>query len=257
MSSSRSESRIQYSCDCSRNLVCKNNHDTDSSQEVQQSHSRNYLCSNSCDGFQTADGYSSNNNSQSNAGVNNRNTGRNLGNFNNGVYLSKGTDTKVCAQNTEYGKHNSQRFVFFAKTIFNVVHRTTGNIAVSIDSTIFYSQQTFGIFGCHTEEGCHPHPEQSARATCFNCSCNTNDVTGTNSCSKCGTQCFKAVYVTTAIVLGTEDQAQSLRQLENLQQLQTEGQQNTGTNQKYQKRRTPDKRINFIQNFQHDSNISL
>ena len=257
MSGSRSESRIQYSCNCSGNLICKHNHDTNSSQKVQQSHSRNYLRSNGCNRFQTADGYGSNNYSQSNTGVNNRNTRRNLSNFNNGVYLSKGTDTKVCAQNTEHGKHNSQRFVFFAQTIFNVVHRATGNIAVGIYGTIFYSQQTFGIFGCHTEEGCHPHPEQCARATCFNCSCNTNDVTGTNGCSKRGAKCFKAVYVTATIVLSTEDQAQSLRQLENLQQLQTEGQQNTGTNQKYQKRRSPDKRINFIQNFQHDSNISL
>ena len=149
-------------------------------------------------------------------------------NLYDGVYLSEGADTEVCAQNAEGCKHNCQRFIFFAQAVFDVVHRAAGNISVSVNGTVFYCEQAFCIFGCHTEEGCNPHPEQCARAASLDSSSNTNDVTGTNSCGKCSTQSLKAVYVTTAIILSTKNQSQSLRQLENLQQLQTEGQQDAG-----------------------------
>ena len=168
--------------------------------------------------MQTTDGYGSNKNCQRNAGIEDRDACRNFGNLNDGVYLSKGTYAEVCAHDTENTEHHSQRFILLAKAVLNVIHRTAGDIAVSIDSTIFYSQQAFRIFGCHTEEGSQPHPEQCTGATGLNCGSNTDNVTGTNSCSKSGTQCFKAVYVTMTIILGTEDKLQGLRQLQYLQQ---------------------------------------
>ena len=165
--------------------------------------------------------------------------------------MSKSTDTEVCTHYAESSEHNCQGFIFFAHTFFDVVHRATGNVTVVVNSTIFYSQQAFCIFGSHTEECSNPHPEQCTRTTHFNCGSNTYDVTSTYSCSKSSTQSLKATYVAFTFTFSTKDKFQSGSKFEDLNEFQTNGEPNAGTNQQDKERRAPDKRINCVQHFQH------
>ena len=161
--------------------------------------------------------------------------------------MSKSTDTEVCAHYAESSEHNCQGFVFFAHTFFDVVHRATGDVTVVVNSTEFNCQQAFCIFSSHTEERCNPHPEECTRATHFNCGSNTYDITGTNGSSKSSTQSFKATYVAFTFTFCTKDKFQSRDEFEYLDKVQTDGEPDTGTNEKNQERRAPNKGVDLIE----------
>ena len=44
-------------------------------------------------------------------------------------------------------------------TIFDIVERTAKDMAMFVRCTVFDSEKTFGIFRCHTKQGCNFHPE--------------------------------------------------------------------------------------------------
>ena len=130
--------------------------------------------------------------------------------------MCEGTNAQACATYAKDCKQNSQDFKVFAQAHFDVVHRTAGNVAVFIYFTVFNCQQTFCVFGSHTEESCQPHPEQRTRTACFNSSSNTYDVTGTNGSCKSSTKSFKAVNVAFAVTFSREDKFQSHGKFQNL-----------------------------------------
>ena len=206
MGSSRSEGILQHHTNSARNFIGKANQNAYSSDEIQHCHSRHDFRSHISNGLQATDGNSCHNHGQSNTGVHNGDTGSNLGDFHDGIYLSKGTNAKVCAQHAKGCEHNCQGLIGFAQAIFDIVHRTAGDITICVHSTIFYSQQAFCIFSSHAKEGCNPHPKQSTGATSLHSGSNTNDVTGTNGSSEGSTQCLKGVNVTATIIFSTKNQ---------------------------------------------------
>ena len=73
-------------------------------------------------------------------------------------------------------------------------------MAVLINFTVFNSQKTFGIFGCHTKEGCNLHPEQSARTAGCDSGCNADDVAGTDGSGQRRTESTKRSNLAMAVV---------------------------------------------------------
>ena len=110
------------------------------------------------------------------------------------IDLCKCSDTKQTYTNTEKCKNLCQPSPFCSHTFFNVVERATHNMTILCNGTIFHCQQTFRILCSHTYKGSYPHPEQCTRTSGYQRGCNTDDVTCTDGCGQCSTQCCKTGY---------------------------------------------------------------
>ena len=107
----------------------------------------------------------------------------------NTVYLAEGTDTEETDTDAEEGENLCEPFKIFAHAEFNIVEGTAKAVSVFGDGTVFDCQQTFRVFGCHAEKRCYNHPEQGAGTACTNRCCDTDDISGTDGCTQCSTEC--------------------------------------------------------------------
>ena len=75
------------------------------------------------------------------------------------IYLCKSSDTKQTYTHSEKCKNLCQPGPFFTHTIFDIVKRAAKDMTMFVRCTVFDSEKTFGIFRCHTKQGCNFHPE--------------------------------------------------------------------------------------------------
>ena len=98
----------------------------------------------------------------------------------NTIYLTESSNSEKPDTYAKESKYFGKPFPFFSHTLFYVIKRTAKAVTVFCDNTVFYSEETFGKFGCHAEKGSDNHPKKSTRSTCTNSSCNADDITGSN-----------------------------------------------------------------------------
>ena len=67
---------------------------------------------------------------------------------------------------------------FRAKTVFDIVHRTTYQVTVFIGLSEMDGQGYFREFGAHAQGCGNPHPEYSARSADGNSACYTGNISG-------------------------------------------------------------------------------
>ena len=229
-----------------RNLIGKDNQNGNRYQEIQNRHSRNNLFCGLGNRLQPPESDCCYENRDNTTYYVWAHTESNIGNIDNGVYLSKSTNTKVSNQYAEYSEQCAKRLPLVTETILDVIHRTAGNISLIIHFTILNRQYAFCILGSHTEESSNPHPEQSARATRLDCRSYADNVTGADGSGQCGTESLEAVNIAFSIISGCKNKFKSPCQLRHLQQMEAEGKQNTSSHQKHQKRRSPYKAVNTV-----------
>ena len=175
--------------------------------------------------------------------------GQAKGNFrtiHNGVDLREGADTEICYEDGGSGEERSQRLILFAHALTDVVHGATGDIALGIRAAVLNGQQAFGVLGSHAEEGGHPHPEDSAGATDFHSCCHADDITCADCSSQCHTKGLEAGNIAFAVILGFENQGESLGQAYNLQKFQAQGQVDACAHQQGNQRRPPHEGVDGI-----------
>ena len=115
------------------------------------------------------------------------------------------------------------------------------------NGTVFDCQQTFRVFGCHAEKRCYNHPEQGAGTACTNRRCDTDDISGTDGCTQCGTECGEAGNFTFSAFLILKHPFQCKGKLTNLEQTEADGQKQSAGDNQYHQRYTPDKVVDHIQ----------
>ena len=102
----------------------------------------------------------------------------------NTIDLAEGTNAEETDTDAEEGENLCEPFKIFAHAEFNIVEGTAEAVSVFGNSTVFDCQQTFGVLGCHAEKRCYNHPEQGAGTACTNRRCDTDDISGSDSCRK-------------------------------------------------------------------------
>ena len=170
-------------------------HDTDydTAYNVQTSHYGDQLLTYLGDRLNAAQDNQTCDNHQNDTCCDFRNAECTVHGFCDGVCLCHITDTeasdtcKDCEQDTQ---------PFMTQTSFQSVHGTTDERAIFCFYTVFNCQSCFTEFCCHTQQTCEPHPEYSTGATNTDCSCNTYDITGTDSSCKSCCQSSEAADIT-------------------------------------------------------------
>src|SRR5690625_5536 len=67
----------------------------------------------------------------------------------------------------------------------NEIHGPALNIAVGIPAPVHDGECTGKEFGGHAHDGCHPHPEDSSRASHSQCYRYPADIAHSDRCSQC------------------------------------------------------------------------
>ncbi len=175
------------------NIDDTNNQGTDN---IDNSHKWNKFFCYRGNSFDSAQNYKCCQSHQNDTGNKIRNTERSFHISGNGIDLAHITDTEGCQQ-TEQRKQNCQNCTnllhsrFGTETIAQIVHGTAAPFTFRIFSAVIDTQNILRIIGHHSEK-CHdPHPENCSRSSKYNCSCNPNNVSSTNSCCKSRTKTLK------------------------------------------------------------------
>ena len=164
-----------------------------------------------------------------------------------GVHLSDGADSQDAGCRAEEGEKLCQPFPVRSQTSFDVVERSAQCLAVFVQHTVFYGQETFRIFGCHTHAGSNFHPEQCARSAGADCGGNADDVTGSNGGRQCGGQCCETGDLSFAAFLVVNHVLQRLTQFAELQGSGSHGEKQTGSDNEYQHGDAPHITVNGAQ----------
>ena len=165
----------------------------------------------------------------------------------NTIDLAEGTNAEETDTDAEEGENLCEPFKIFAHAEFNIVEGTAEAVSVFSNGTVFDCQQTFGVFGCHAEKRCYNHPEQSTGTACTNRCSDTDDISGTDRCTQCGTECGEAGNFTFSAFLILKHPFQCKGKLTNLEQTEADGQKQSAGDNQYHQRYTPDKVVDYIQ----------
>ena len=117
--------------------------------------------------------------------------------------------------------------------------------------TIFDCQKAFGIFGCHTEQGCDLHPEQCTRAAGCDCRSNADDITGTDRCRQSRTESTKTGDFAIAFLFILDHEFQCQTDSTYLQSADTKRQPDTAQKDQQDQRKPPYPRINVFDDLRH------
>ncbi len=98
-------------------------------------------------------------------------------------------DTKS-GDHCEDGKGIGKPLPIFPKPVLDIVHRAANKIAIFVLLAEFHCADRLGVFCCHNNKRCHPHPEDCARPTGNNSGYDTGNITGSDSCRQ---RCHKSV----------------------------------------------------------------
>ena len=147
---------------------------------------------------------------------------------------------QASAKNVASGFH-------FSHAVADVEHRAAGNLALLVDGAEFDGQEAFRILRGHAEEGSDPHPEDGAGAADLDGRGDADDVARADRGSEGDAEGFEARDVTASVVLCLEDQLERLRQAEDLQELQADGQVDTRADEQRDERRAPHEGVDGIE----------
>ena len=199
-----------------RNLFIKDGQKGDGRDDIDNSHGRDDFGSRPGNGLQAADGDSSHDDSENDCRIFDGDICRKAGNFDDGIDLCKGTDAKEGNQYAKESKEDGQGLILLSQPVFDVVHRTAGDFAVLIDGPVAHSQAPFGVFRRHTDEGRHPHPEDSPWPAGMNSRGNADDITCPDRCGQSRAESFETIDIAFPLIFRRKDQFQSPRQTEHL-----------------------------------------
>ena len=164
------------------------------------------------------------------------------------VYLCKSTYTHKTYTNTEKRKNLCKPLPLFTHTVFYVIERSAKNVTFFIYSTILNSQETLGILCSHSEKCRYNHPEQRTRTTSRKSSCNTDNITCSDSRRKCRTQSTETCNFAFSAFFVFYHKLQSLTKVSYLQSSYSDCKINTCKNYQYNKRNSPYKSFDLFQN---------
>ena len=113
---------------------------------------------------------------------------------------------------------------FRTKTVFDIVHRTTNQVAVFIGLPEMDGQGYFGEFGAHAQGCGNPHPEDSTRSADGNSACYTGNISGADGRCQSRTDRLERCHGTVRGIALAEDasdgHADCVREFADLQKVQ-------------------------------------
>ena len=168
------------------------------------------------------------------------------------VDLRDGANAEEACAHTEDGKDHGEPFHVpaeaFLDTRFNVIERTTENLAFLIDCAVLDGEQAFGILCCHAEECGDFHPEKGARATGADCGCHTDDVTRTDCGGESRAERSEAGYFACAVFFAVRHEAECVVQVHDLQTAESDGEEDAYKEDDDNEGNAPDVPIDSIEN---------
>ena len=124
-------------------------------------------------------------------------------------------------QYAESGKQVSQEMPFFAKAVFDVVHRSADELAVGVFLTVEDSQCNLRKFRTHAEQGRNPHPEHRTRSADRDSTGDTGNITGTDRSGQRRTDRLERSNCTVGRILfpehSSDRRADCIREFSNLE----------------------------------------
>ena len=155
------------------------------------------------------------------------------------VYLRYRTDAHYSRKKSEYRKYLAEPFPFFAETVLDIIERSAEIIAVFVLYTVLYCKKSLCVFRSHSEKCRKLHPEKSSRTSCRYRCCYTDDISCSDRRRKSRTQCRKARYFATSVLLVLNHILQRSSEPSYLKELQPRREQHTAYHYEDYERKSP------------------
>ena len=233
--------------DGGRDLVEVEDDQAEADGDIRQGHERHDTRGDLGDALQAAERDGGDEDGQDDVRREFREAEGNLHAVDDGVDLREGADAEVSDTDAGEREERRERLPLLAHAVADVEHRAAGNLALLVDGAEFDGQEAFRILRGHAEEGSDPHPEDGAGAADLDGRGDADDVARADRGGEGDAEGFEARDVTASVVLCLEDQLERLRQAEDLQELQADGQVDTRADEQCDERRAPHEGVDGIE----------
>ena len=156
------------------------------------------------------------------------------------VHLGKCTDAQQAYASAEECEDLGEPAPVFAHSAFDIVKRSSENMAVFFDFTVFNRQHAFRVLSRHSEKGRDPHPEQRSGSARYESRRNPDDIPGSDCRGQGRTQRTEAGDLTVTAFFILDHILERSRELTHLKNAQTDCQEDAYRQNQYDKRHTPD-----------------